>query len=183
MSFVVIGTQHEFQGREAGFEGMLRALLDQRWIEPLTAIAEEFDEAIGDSSVAQRLAFERHLCWCNVDMTRREKQDAGILQEQDERLERQKDGNTYRVPSDDVRENWWVEKLVRSCAGTTLVICGYLHFEPLVQKLGAKGHRVYDRRVYLSTVPTIVSAEDRTSTSGTPGPSRSHLEAGSDSQR
>src|SRR5450759_3872767 len=39
-------------------------------------------------------------------------------------------------------------KLINSASGTTLVICGYLHYESLVRKLREKGHTV-DRRVYL----------------------------------
>lgn len=156
MNFIVIGTAHEFQNRDPGLEGILRAFLDQRYIEPLVGIAEEFDDTIGDSSLAQRLAFERHLCWCNIDMTDREKADAGILQEQEDRRKMVREGIAYRVPSDDAREDAWVEKLVRPASGTTVVVCGYVHFEPLVQKLRARGHTTHDRRVYLRTVPQII---------------------------
>lgn len=47
MNFLVIGTDHRFQNRERGLEGILRAFLDQSWIDPLTAIAEEFCAASG----------------------------------------------------------------------------------------------------------------------------------------
>jgi hypothetical protein len=156
VNFIVIGTAHEFQNCDLGLEGILRAFLDQRYIDPLVAIAEEFHEAIGDSSLAQRLAFERHLCWCNIDMTDREKADAGILQEQEARRKMVQEGIAFRVPSDDLREDAWVEKLVGPGSGTTLVVCGYVHFEPLVKKLCARGHTTDDRRVYLHTVPEII---------------------------
>jgi hypothetical protein len=169
MNFIVIGTAHEFQNRDPGLEGILRAFLDQRYIERLMAIAEEFHQSIGDSSIAQRLASERSLCWYNLDMTAEEKRDAGILQEQEKRGRMVQEGIAYRVPSDDVREDAWAAKLTRSAVGTTLVVCGYLHFEPLVQKLGARGHRVCDKRVYLYAVPTIVSADPQASTSDAPG--------------
>ena len=156
MNFIVIGTAHEFQNCDAGLEGILRAFLDQRYIEPLVAIAEEFDDAIGKSSLALRLALERHLCWYNIDMSNREKADAGILQEQEGRRKMIQEGIAYRVPSDNVREDAWVEKLVRPASGTTLVVCGYVHFEALVQKLRARGHTAADKRVYLHNVPEII---------------------------
>jgi hypothetical protein len=156
VNFVVIGTAHELQNCDAGLEGILRVFLDQRYIEPLVAIAEEFDDAVGKPSSAQRLALERHLCWYNIDMSDREKADAGILQEQEDRRKMIQEGIAYRVPSDNVREDAWVEKLVRPGSGTTLVVCGYVHFEPLVQKLRARGHTAADKRVYLRTVPEII---------------------------
>ncbi len=154
MNFVVIGTDHRMQHSELGFEALLRAWLDQRYLEPLTAIAEEYHEAIGATSIAQRLAKERQVQWYNLDMSTEEKYKAGILDEQLNRPDKFQEAITCRIPSDDIREEAWVEKLLKFASGTTLVICGYLHFEPLVQKLCAKGH-VVDKRVYLETVPAI----------------------------
>ena len=51
-----------------------------------------------------------------------------------------------------------LEKLVNRETGTIIVVCGYAHFESLVEKLRARGHAV-DKRVYLDTVPTIRSRE------------------------
>ncbi len=144
------------QNSDSGFEALVKALLEKDFFEPLTAIAEEFHEAIGSSSVAQRLAHDRQLRWYNVDMTTQEKHDAGILEDQMNRPGMFQGAITYRVRSDDIREEAWVKKLIEAASGTTLVICGYLHFEPLVQKLRARGHTV-DKRVYLETVPTIKS--------------------------
>lgn len=162
MNFVVIGTDHRMQYSEAGFEALLRAWLGRRYCEPLTAIAEEYHEKIGNSSVAQRLAKEYQLNWYNLDMTTEEKQAAGILEEQQARPRMFREGVTCRIPSDEIREEAWISKLVKVGAGTTLVVCGYLHFESLVQRLRAAGHAV-DKRVYLETVPTIELPESRTS--------------------
>jgi len=162
MNFVVIGTDHRMQYSDPGFEALLRAWLDRRYFEPLTVIAEEYHEAIGSSSVAQRLAKDHLLRWCNLDMTTQEKQNAGILEEQLNRPGMFQEMITYRVPSDDIREEVWVEKLIEAAPGTALVICGYLHFESLVQKLRARGHTV-DKRVYLETVPTIKLPEAKMS--------------------
>ena len=162
MNFVVIGTDHRMQHSEPGFEALLRAWLDQRYFEPLEAIAEEYHDAIGTSSAARRLAKARNLKWFNVDMTTQEKQNAGILEEQLNRPGMFQEAITYRVPSDDIREEAWVEKLIGSPSGTTLVICGYLHFESLVQKLRARGYTV-DKRAYLETVPTIKQIEPQAS--------------------
>ncbi len=152
MNFVVIGTDHRMQNSECGLEGLLRALLDRQYFEPLEAIAEEYDEVIG-RSIGQRLAQERGLRWYNLDMTTDEKAEAGILEDQRRRPESQ-ETVTFRVLTDEVREEAWTEKLTNSGPGTTLVICGYLHFESLLRKLAAKGHAV-DKRVYLETLPDI----------------------------
>jgi hypothetical protein len=152
MSFVVIGTDHRFQNKEAGLGGLLSALLNQRYLEPLCAIAEEHAEAIG-MSMGQQLAEQKRLAWYNVDMTSEEKYKAGILAEQRSRPISQ-GGVAYRVPSDEVREDFWVSKLAAAGSGTTIVICGYLHSASLARKLRARGHAV-DERVYLETVPEI----------------------------
>ena len=152
MNFVVIGTDHRMQQSEASFEAILRSWLVRSYFEPLTAIAEEYSETLGES-IGQRLAKERHLRWYSLDMTTEEKSDAGILEEQYSRPPSQA-GVTFRVPSDDIREMAWIEKLVQSASGTTIVICGYLHLEPVVKMLRAKGHTV-DQRIYLESVPEI----------------------------
>jgi hypothetical protein len=162
MNFVVIGTDHKFQQSESGFEALLQAWLKRDYFEPLTAIAEEYHEAIGSSSVAQRLATQYGLHWYNLDMTTQEKLSAGILEEQLSRPNMFQEASACRLPSDDIRENAWVEKLSEATSGTTLVICGYLHFEPLAQKLFIKGYTL-DKRVYLETVPTIKLLVDTTS--------------------
>jgi hypothetical protein len=133
--------------------------LDRNYIVPLAAIAEEYHKDIGSTSIGQRLAKERDLHWYNVDMTTEEKQKVGILEEQLNRPGMFQEAICHRLGSDDIRENAWVEKLTESASGTTLVICGYLHFESLVQKFRAKGH-IVDKRVYLETVPTIKASSE-----------------------
>ena len=152
MMFVVIGTDHRMQNSEHGFEALLRSWIGQKFFEPLEAIAEEYHENIGESC-AQRLANEHHLRWYNLDIDDDEKRDAGILEEQRTRSEAH---SNYRIPSDDEREARWVQKLTNSGHPTTLVVCGYAHFESLAGKLCDAGHTV-DRRVYLETVPEITA--------------------------
>ena len=127
------------------------AFLDKRYTEPLQAIAEECHDVT--DSVGRRLARERNLRWYNIDMTSEERYKAGILAEQSSRPISQ-GGVTCRVPSDDVREQAWVDKLTAEQSGTTIVIRGYTHFPFLVQKLRTKGCPV-DERVYVCTVPEI----------------------------
>jgi hypothetical protein len=153
MNFVVVGTDHRMQHSEAGLKGLLQAWMAIRFTEPLTAVAEEFHENIGTTSVAQELAQDRRLTWFNIDMTTEEKQAAGILEEQRNRPAPQ-ENVSYRIPSDEIREDAWVEKLINGETGTIIVVCGYAHFESLVEKLRARGHAV-DKRVYLDTVPTV----------------------------
>ena len=44
MNFVVIGIDHNAQLSDCGLEALVRALLDRSHFEPLSAIAEEWDE-------------------------------------------------------------------------------------------------------------------------------------------
>ncbi len=154
MNFAVIGTDHRMQSRELGLEALLRAWLCKQFVEPLVAIAEEYEEGMG-SSTCQRLAQERALHWYNLDMTSEEKFKAGILAEQRSRPI-STEATAFRLASDEVREGAWAEKLSSPEPGTTLVVCGYLHFDSLVKKLQARGYPV-DQRVYLETVPEIRS--------------------------
>jgi hypothetical protein len=152
MNFVVIGSDHRAQQSDPGLEGVIRPWLDRQYSEPLKAIAEEYAEKIGNS-IGHRLAQERRLLWYNIALTSAEEAKAGILEEQHNRPETQ--GNiAFRVLSDDLREDGWIEKLTSQGSGTVLVICGYLHFESLVRKLRERGHSV-DQRVYLEKVPEI----------------------------
>jgi hypothetical protein len=155
MNCVVIGTDHRLQDSDPGFEGLLRGWLAKQYFGPLEAIAEEYAEGIG-VSIGQRLAEESRLRWYSLDMNLDEKSAAGILEEQSQRPKKFQEMVTVRLPSDEVREEAMAAKVTNSVSGTTLVICGYLHFESLVKKLRAKGHAV-DSRVYLEIVPEIQS--------------------------
>ncbi len=154
MNFVVIGTDHRLQFSERGFEALVSSLADERFFEPLGAIAEEYPEGETVSSVGQRVAQRKNVRWYNLDMTIEEKQTAGVLQEQVSRRGKRQESVTYRLSSDDIREEAWTQKLTKSESGTTIVICGYLHFEPLVRRLREQGHAV-DKRIYLEAVPEI----------------------------
>jgi hypothetical protein len=149
MQCVVIGTDHRAQGIDRGLAGLLRGLLSLQYCEPVRAIAEEYHEKMG-ASVAQRVARDSSLDWYNVDMTDEEKRRAGIFEEQ---CWRRDNAPMTRVPSDDVREEAWIAKLGTG-PWTTFLLCGYLHFEPLIAKLRVKGY-VTSQRVYVETVPEI----------------------------
>jgi hypothetical protein len=146
-SVFVIGTDHRIQPGEVGFEAMLDAFVKKRWILPLRYIAEEYAPNLGETA-AQRIAKESDLNWYNLDLSHDERIAVGILEEQ-QRRPACKDNVAYRVPSDDVRENAWVEKVLDSGRGcTTIAICGFCHFESFVQKLEARGCTL-GLRVYL----------------------------------
>lgn len=157
LNFVVVGTDHRFQEKGPELEAILRSLARSRFIASLSAFAEEYSEQIGIESLAQKLAKELEIRWFNIDMTTQERSEAGILEAQSNRPGMFQPNVTYRIPSDDIREDAWVEKLVRNTFGTTIVVCGYLHCESLARKLRAKGYTV-DQRVFLETVPEIRQA-------------------------
>jgi hypothetical protein len=157
LNFAVVGTDHRFQENSPELEAILQTLAQSRFIVPLGAFAEEYSERIGAESLAQKLAKQLQIQWFNIDMTPQERFEAGILDAQSNRPGMFQSNVTFRIPSDDIREERWVEKLIRNASGTTIVICGYLHFESLTQKLRARGHTV-DQRVFLETVPEIRQA-------------------------
>jgi hypothetical protein len=157
LAFVVVGTDHRFQESSPEFDAILRSLTQSRFFLPLGAIAEEYSPKIGPESLAQRLASELQIPWFNIDMTTEERLKAGILEAQTNRPGMFQANVTYRIPSDDVREEAWVEKLIKNASGTTIVVCGYLHFDALVKKLKARGQTV-DQRVFLEAVPEIRQA-------------------------
>jgi hypothetical protein len=152
MYFVVIGIDHRAQPSDCGLEALLRAFLHRRYYEPLIAIAEEWDTTKGES-IGQRLARRHKLRWYNPDLTNEEKVAEGIW---DEQADRRRLRGVFRVPSDTARETAWVEKLTESTDGTTVVLCGYLHFDALASRLRAAGHAV-ETRVYVDVVPEIRS--------------------------
>ncbi len=157
LNFVVVGTDHRFQENSPELEAILRSLALSRFIAPLGAFAEEYSERIGVESLAQKQAKELQIRWFNIDMTTQERSEAGILEAQSNRPGMFQSNVTFRIPADDIRKNAWVEKLIRNAFGTTIVVCGYLHFESLAGKLEAKGYSV-DQRVFLETVPEIRQA-------------------------
>ena len=153
MNFLVIGTDHELQERDPGLEGLLRALVEEKFIEPLTAIGEEFARKTSEITIAKSVADAAGLRWFNIDMTLEERQEAGILEDLRSRpISTEK--ICSRVFSDDIREEEWVRRLTESEQGTIIVVCGYLHSDALLERLRSRGHTV-DQRVYLQTIPQI----------------------------
>jgi len=158
MNFVVIGTDHGFQERDPGLEGLLRAFVKIGFIEPpLSAIGEEYGKKMQEPTIAKRVADDAGLGWFNIDMSIEEREAADILEDQRSRPI-STETVCYRVSSDEIREEEWVRRLTDGGPGTVIVVCGYLHSGALAAKLRLKGHAV-DHRVYLQAVPEIRSIE------------------------
>jgi len=113
-------------------------------------IAEEWDEQSGES-LARRLATARGIDWLYMDMRTEEKIRAGIEEKQ---RDRRVSGQQLKLPSDDLREHAWADKLEASGREHVLVVCGYFHLDGLVRKLRARGHETA-QRVYLESVTEI----------------------------
>jgi hypothetical protein len=154
MNFIVIGTDHRLQKSDVGFEGLLRGFLTKSgYCEPIIAIAEEYHDTLG-CTAAQRLATEFDLLWFNIDMSDLEKEQAGILEEQ-----RSRPTGSTRLPSDDARERFWVSRLNSNERGTTVVVCGSIHLDSLVEKLN-NGVSAIDQRLYLEKLAHCVYASE-----------------------
>jgi len=151
MTFEVIGTDHRFQLRDLGLQRLLESFFEMKYFAgPIQLIAEEWDEQWGKSA-AHKIADEHRIDWLSVDMAPEEKVEAGIA---DEQRTRRESGRQVRVPSDEIREQAWIEKLETCGEKHVLVVCGYLHLDGLVRKLKMRGHETA-QRVYLESVPDI----------------------------
>lgn len=103
-----------------------RSLARGRFITSLGAIAEECSERIGAVTIAQSVARQLEIPWFSIEMTTQEKLDS-------------------RIPSDDIREEDWIARLLsgpsgpRSWSAAALIARPFLETVP--QILQSKGIR------------------------------------------
>jgi len=106
-------------------------------------------------SIAQEEAFNRkpRIPWKNINMTSQERLEAGVWEPLLYRpydLEFTDEANAikieYRVPEDDVREEFFKDEILRTAkergAKNVLVLCGDMHTEALKRKLENAGCEV-----------------------------------------
>lgn len=139
----VVGLHHKLQWRDTGsgdLESLLSKLLER---EPtVELIAEEANKL--PTTVAQRLACRLNKPWKNVDMDEMERQRDGIYEELQSRgsepLMDDDDGYTqcYLTNADEIREQFWLSKIISYRVDQVLFLCGLLHLGTVAAKFRSR---------------------------------------------
>jgi hypothetical protein len=160
MKILIIGIYHDQQPIKNGAElAPLRAAkdaLEEKLKNEIEArnvgfIGEESKHGI--ETIGKRLADEHNpkILWANIDMLDEEEKEAGIfdaLQHRPFETDYDESGalcrKYLRIPEDEIRERFFVEKTKKNAedAESILVICGHEHVGPLKEKLEGEGDQV-----------------------------------------
>jgi hypothetical protein len=116
----------------------------------VAAILEEWSRT--EMTIAHQLSCQNEpaIPWQNIDMTDDERRAAGIFNVQWYRpghpdwSEMPPSWIQDRIPSDEVREDFFVSRILESndSNGKVLVLLGNMHVTPVAEKLRAMGHNV-----------------------------------------
>jgi len=156
--YVILGTSHAIQWRPKdacpyevnlidGLESAIRCLVTKYRV---MLIAEEAPHDV--LTVAREIANGERICYLQIDMLPHEVRAFGILQEV-ERGEPPTAGeppNTeYRFcHADDVRENFWLDRIESTKTSPALIVCGYAHRSFLAKKATDRGCIVAEEAVF-----------------------------------
>jgi hypothetical protein len=161
MKIIIIGVGHTSQNSSIELQNLLTEITES---ESVIVIGEE---ARGQSATfVQRIAMERGVPWVQIDMTTKERQDAGIADILDTRMEHSSpfqssngiisdeqwaaafDENgqviqklVYSEKEDGMREYFWLDRISEAAMnGTAIIVCGALHARPLAEKAHQRRH-------------------------------------------
>jgi hypothetical protein len=176
MNILILGIDHEIQKVDAwrsnemkeAYRNLLGLLIEQHAAQAICEEADSIHETVG-----HQLAGELGLPfgWTNIDMREQARQEAGIFEEQMNRVPVQRAGKVHthfedgafyldlkngthlfcpRVPSDAVREDYMRQRVIEGVgqANSVLVLCGNFHIEGLAVRLGLLGNTVQTDAVY-----------------------------------
>jgi hypothetical protein len=148
--FIILGTSHEIQ-REGGapdasarahIDGLRSIICQIAGARHVALIAEEAPYSSPSiPTVTHEVAEQRGVSYIQVDMSDPELAAAGICPEKQARLRTLPDLDKYcadelRFPrADDMRENFWLDKIKDAGAKPVLVVCGWAHVRALSKKI------------------------------------------------
>ena len=152
MNVHIISLEHPFQYLEQDDDSVLlqtqkRKLRDLLSFQ-ISSVAAIYEESSPQKpTIAFQLAGECGLPWHNICMTDEERREAGVyeaLRNRGSAPDWDDEGFSieYRIPEDDVREDYFVEKLVgsRDVDGIVIALLGDMHTLAVAKKLAALGH-------------------------------------------
>ena len=176
MNVLVFGIDHEIQmvdawrsaAMKAAYRALLTSKIQQNGIQFIGEEAPPAGQTVAHSLTAE-LALPRP--WRNIDVPEQARRDAGIYDEQTERVSVRQPGivQTHfapggfyldlkngshefcpRVPSDDVKEGYMIARALEGAgeAGNIMILCGNLHVEGLAERFGIHGDNVTTDAVY-----------------------------------
>lgn len=137
---VILGTSHEVQ-ETPKFQKLVADAIRKH---PVRLIAEE--HPLDTISPVCGAAKHLHIPYLQIDPFPHEWVSLGIDREMRSR-EQFLQGRDVRLShADDVRENWWLDKIEASVdSGRVLVVCGCLHADFLADKVRARGGMVVEK--------------------------------------
>lgn len=142
---VILGTSHEIQWEGGAPGAHLRVCIDgirstiSRVVDTrhIALIAEEAPHDAG--TVASKIAGQARIPYVQIDLRPHEWREAGIRGEMEARqgLNPQTYGaEECRFPhADDIRENFWLDRIKEAGAKPVLVVCGWAHVRALSKKI------------------------------------------------
>jgi hypothetical protein len=153
MDVILVGVDHDVQWRDP--TGNLQTLLaDLIGKSRVDLIAEEAYRL--PTTVAQRLACRLGKPWIDVDMNEEQRRREGIYEEAKKNsvCPLIEDGQMVGVMGrylehvEQIRENYWVSRILAQKVGSALVVCGSLHVGPFAIKLRQRGCSVQEVEVW-----------------------------------
>lgn len=176
MNIQIFGMDHEIQKVNAwrsdemkvAYREVLTTLINDSGVQAVCEEADSVYETVGHQLTEQlTLPFG----WTNIDMSEQARKDAGIFEEQMNRVPVQRIGTFSThfengaffldlkngthlfcpcVPSDTVREEYMCQRIIEVSgkANSVLVLCGNFHTEGLAARLGQLGNTVHTDAVH-----------------------------------
>ena len=146
MKIILLGLNHDLQWRDPS--GHLHQILADQVIDSKVDLIAE--EAAGlPTTVAQRLAFKLDKPWIDIDLSKADRKLAGIDNSLTERQTHPIDpydnvGSCclYLPYEDGIREETWLERILKQRVTVVLCLCGFMHVDPFMKKLEEKGCNV-----------------------------------------
>ena len=131
----VVGVDHDLQWKDDP-TGHLKAVLSAELVAGNFGLMAE--EALGlPTTVGQRLACKLNIPWLQVEMSISEREKAGITRRVSSPISPLEDigGITeYDLTQDGLREEHWIQEILRWRVDQVLLVCGFLHISPVAGK-------------------------------------------------
>jgi hypothetical protein len=158
--YVILGTCHPLQWRGGapsqsvlkkidGLTSLIRNLVRRYKI---VLIAEESPGPNCPCLIARQIAKDEGISYLEIDMTPQDAQAAGIRDEMDHRYSptaaEDPCAEVRLSHADEIRENFWLDRIERTGASPVLVICGWAHTSFLASKVAARNNVVAEQTYF-----------------------------------